>query len=652
MTPAGGACGDAASPRAGGGDEADGLGGLATTERPCAGAPAATSAGATGPAPTDAELRSLLATRDREEELHARALARGLGPGPCPVCGAPLEAAPTPLLMRALVRRPALSCDACGFLAEAAPGDLGWWLVVTLALAASVGGAAAVIRAQQLLDPTARTAALAGGVLLLAGGLWAGWQAQGLGSSQALAGRIQRGWRRRRGEPEEAGPVSGWVSENLEAVVVAVVLALIIRHFVMEAFVIPTGSMAPTLLGDHFEVDCPGCAHRFPLAKNENELTTPGDVQQVTARCPLCDTSVFLDMTPADVHGGNKILVNKFLYRLRPPRRYEVIVFKFPRAPWKNYIKRLVGLPGETLRVLNGDLHVDGALARKPDDVQDAVWIPVHDAAHVRPDRVAPQWRPVRPLDPAMAATVDAAGAVWTVGDGRRLACGPRPGQVEWLEYERPITDHYGYSRDDSSDPQQVPDLRLRARVIAAEGALVRLAVLEQPEGGAPARVVSARLPVGAGRGTFAIEVDGEPQRAISRPALPPGRAVEVGIAYADDRARLLVAGETVLAWDDPFAPTGPTARATVRLGVEGAPATFERPRIDRDIHYVGTWGFDTDPYDGPVEVPEGSYFVMGDNSPNSEDGRAWGFVREGHLIGRAFLVFWPLAPMQVKRIR
>lgn len=610
--------------------------------------------GAGGAGPTDAELEALLAERDREDEARAKALARVLAPGPCPVCDAALDVHPAALPLRPFVRRPLLTCQGCGLFAEVAPNVVGWAAALVLALAAALAGAAAVIRAQQLTDPTARTAALAGGVLLLVGGLWAGWQAQGMGSTQALAARIVRGWRRRRGEPEEVQPITGWVSENLEAVVVAVVLALIIRHFVMEAFVIPTGSMAPTLLGDHFEVDCPSCAYRFPLAKNEGELTTPGDRETVTAHCPLCDDVFSIDETPRDVHGGNKILVNKFLYRLRAPRRYEVIVFKFPKAPWKNYIKRLVGLPGETLEVKNGDLFVNGALARKPDDVQDGVWIPVHDADHARPDPLSPLWRVAPTLDgePMAPATMDEAGAVWGVGDGRRITCAPRQGHAEWLEYQRGIYDHYGYSREDNRDPQRVPDLRVRARVLAATGAQVRLAVLEQPEGGAPERVVSVRVPFGAGEGTFAIEVDGEPQRAVSRPALPAGHPVELGIAYADDRARLLVGGEAVLAWDDPFAPEGVTARSAVRLGVEGAPATFERPRIDRDIHYVGTWGSDTDPSDGPVRVPDGSYFVMGDNSPNSEDGRAWGFVREGHLIGRAFLVFWPLVPMQVKRIR
>ena len=50
--------------------------------------------------------------------------------------------------------------------------------------------------------------------------------------------------------------------------------------------------------------------------------------------------------------------------------------------------------------------------------------------------------------------------------------------------------------------------------------------------------------------------------------------------------------------------------------------------------------------------MPEDSYFVMGDHSPNSEDSRKWGFVRRGHVIGKAFLVFWPVVPWQVKAIR
>lgn len=611
-------------------------------------APDAVTAQPAAPAVPDDELRELLATRDREDAQRARTIARGLTPGPCPVCGDALTHDCGFLFFRPFLRRGGLACQGCGFRAESAPNVAGWTLALLLAIAAAVAGATAVIKAQRLADPTARTAALAGGIMLLGGGLFAGWQAQGLGDTQGTANRIVRGWRRRRGEPDEPPPPSGWVSENLEAVVVAVILALIIRHFAMEAFVIPTGSMAPTLLGDHFEVTCPRCGNAFALSKSEDELTDVGDVQLVTGRCPLCDEVFDASFGSRDVFGGNKILVNKFVYKTRRPRRYEVVVFKFPEEPWKNYIKRLVGLPGDRLRIRNGDLWVDDRLARKPDEVQDAIWIPVHDGLHLPQDRPAP-WQPVPRDGDELTPQPD----VWNVGTGARIACGPRPGEPAWLEYTSAIYDRYGYTREGSSNHvNRVSDLRVTADVTAAAGATVRLAVVESVENERGLRVVAARVPVGD-EGFYAIEVDGEVQSLpVIAPGLVPGRTHEVALSYADDRARIIVDGATVVTWDDPFAPDDVTAGAYVRLGAEGGPVTFERPRIDRDVHYVGAIGARYDPADEEVVVPEGCYFVMGDNSPNSQDGRNWGFVHEGHLIGRAFLVFWPVAPNQVKLIR
>ncbi len=51
--------------------------------------------------------------------------------------------------------------------------------------------------------------------------------------------------------------------------------------------------------------------------------------------------------------------------------------------------------------------------------------------------------------------------------------------------------------------------------------------------------------------------------------------------------------------------------------------------------------------FHGPVTVPEGSYFMLGDNRSMSLDSRAWGFVREKDIIGKALFTFWPLSNMR-----
>ena len=105
--------------------------------------------------------------------------------------------------------------------------------------------------------------------------------------------------------------------EWVESIVVAFILAMVIRTFVIQAFKIPTGSMRSTLLE------------------------------------------------------GDLILVNKFIYgakipftdfnlpALRKPKRSDVVVFIYPENPKKDFIKRLVGSPGETLEIKNGTIYIN-----------------------------------------------------------------------------------------------------------------------------------------------------------------------------------------------------------------------------------------------------------------------------------------------------
>jgi signal peptidase I len=55
-----------------------------------------------------------------------------------------------------------------------------------------------------------------------------------------------------------------------------------------------------------------------------------------------------------------RIFVNKFVYRLEPIERGDIVVFRYPRDPTKSYIKRVVGLAGDRVRIVNGQVYVNG----------------------------------------------------------------------------------------------------------------------------------------------------------------------------------------------------------------------------------------------------------------------------------------------------
>ena len=119
-------------------------------------------------------------------------------------------------------------------------------------------------------------------------------------------------------------PEKGKLRENVEAIIIAIILALLIRTFIVQAFKIPSGSMIPTLLiGDH-------------------------------------------------------ILVSKFIYGVKipflnitvipgaDPKYNDIVVFEFPNDPKKDYIKRVVGLPGDIVEIKNKKVYINQKLVEDP----------------------------------------------------------------------------------------------------------------------------------------------------------------------------------------------------------------------------------------------------------------------------------------------
>src|SRR3954452_10233647 len=94
----------------------------------------------------------------------------------------------------------------------------------------------------------------------------------------------------------------GSVKETIESILIAFILAFIFRAFVVEAFVIPTGSMGPTLMGAHVRLDCPDCGYRFTSNFSASTRNNSGDDTDIptyfnfgrdqTYLCPNCGARI------------------------------------------------------------------------------------------------------------------------------------------------------------------------------------------------------------------------------------------------------------------------------------------------------------------------------------------------------------------------
>lgn len=152
--------------------------------------------------------------------------------------------------------------------------------------------------------------------------------------------------------------------EAIETIVFVVVLVLLLKLFVVEAYVIPTGSMAETLYGYHKQFECPECRHAFAVNCSEEVVPQDGIVKPVRdCVCPNCGyQKQFTPTSPSPGStSGDRVLVHKTWYHIDPPRRWDTVVFKYPEDPQKkhepmNYIKRLWSTGNETIAIHRGEV--------------------------------------------------------------------------------------------------------------------------------------------------------------------------------------------------------------------------------------------------------------------------------------------------------
>jgi len=468
--------------------------------------------------------------------------------------------------------------------------------------------------------------------------------------------------------------------ETIESLVIAFILAFIFRAFVVEAFVIPTGSMADTLRGAHFRLVCPACSYEFnfrfrsngsernEVIPNTKQNTYEGFNHSYIPICPMCGTEI--DNSKRWVSNGDRILVLKYLYQFTEPKRWDVVVFKNPSDPTENYIKRLIGKPGEEVQILDGDVYIDDEIQRKPKHVQDVLWICAYHSDYQIPSELESNRKKEDWDDPFVPQNPNSA---WEFNSATRyfeFAGSETPNLMDFKSDRiKKFTHSFcAYNGQQSYYTAIVSDLKISGLLTpsASQGYLALLL-------GKYDHTYQAKINF---NGQCSIsEVDTRKNSIIREitakkfPALTPGKTIQVSFEVVDHSLRLYLGNEEPL---EHFGPNDPKAWGydfdsqqpqypTIALVGQGSAFQFKRVAIYRDVHYTneqhgpeklkrGTEGL-------PFTLKKNEFFVLGDNSPESFDSRFWnktgkrngkaepyrmGVVPRDYLIGRAFFVYWP----------
>lgn len=513
------------------------------------------------------------------------------------------------------------------------------------------------------------------------------------------------------------------VIETLQSLIVAFVLAMAFRGFVLEGFVIPTGSMAPTLMGAHVRFDSPVTGFEYPF--DAGPLAELGNRLEASRSIELYDPMVSVNYPAfaapvgalrANTRMGDRVLVLKTLYTFFNPDRFDVVVFKNPTDPvgdTQNYIKRLVGLPNERILLVDGDVFAGPAgvelperapiteklagmsVRRKPEHVQRAVWQPVYDSDFVpidvqqfeqrtRRDWPGPPWR--------------APG--WRAEDRVYRWESANPTEITWDGAIRAINDWTAYNiLRGGMTHYPVSDLRIAAAVVA-----------DQPDALATTLTLHARrhlftfsLADGAATIRMAHDEDEAQVREVTAPVDPPapGEAIELEFWHVDQALSIWINGRRIVELTYDWSPTerienafnGRTVEQYARdpqaqmptppqvtWSFRGSPVEMRRLSLDRDLYYrpgrlstndqfrangpyIEGLAAATDP-SAPLRLGPDHFFMLGDNSPASRDGRMWGrphqlvaiqledetpfVVHRRLLLGKAWAVYFPAPlPMQ-----
>jgi signal peptidase I len=380
-----------------------------------------------------------------------------------------------------------------------------------------------------------------------------------------------------------------------------VIAAAVLQTWLVLGWIVPMtvsgSSMAPALLGPHRLYRCPDCRHEFAVGLDQLPL---GDL----AVCPHCGERRATAAARTDQR-GERLAVDRTALAWRAPRRWEVVVFHCPECASDLCVKRVVGLPGETITLDDGDVLVNGQVVRKSLAVQRAVRQLVDgsdDEAEIR----------TFPIGKAVYRT----SSRWRRNDS------------EDLEYHHvhggPITDEFSYNQGAAPPTNRAADVMLTFEArLAGAGQLVLTAANDA--GRCELIADFSRREVGLKLGERSVAKRPLPVAAVER-----GHVVEWTLSLFDRQVLLAIGDDVVLA--EPLERdqlSGGEPGVPLAIGVRGLTGEIRRVAVWRDVYYAVRHSDGRQrgaELNGAVawRLGPGEFFVLGDNAAISDDSRNW----------------------------
>lgn len=376
--------------------------------------------------------------------------------------------------------------------------------------------------------------------------------------------------------------------------------------------------MAPTLLGMHHRIVCQTCGYEFPV---------DGAAGRVGAVCPLCG-EWRNPLRDEPVYAGDRVLVDKAAWAFRSPQRWEIAVLRDPRYADQLVVKRIVGLPGETLRFEPSGISINGQVVHKPLPVLRDMALPVWTS-----DRKTAELPPAWDLEPG-----------WETQAGSLVLDNAPDSPLEWGTFRNwrrqpgdpfnfqpfpPVPDS-GYNQLASLPEFVVSDLYLSAAI-------------EHESRGRFALRWNTHVPqtweVDLATGSWQAKLGEE---VVSSGTVPVPSPFRVESALSEEW-RVWINGNLVETGDLGEAKfTARSASEPFSLGGSGE-LRISEITLAADVSPRPQTGPVSNAYNREVTLGPDEYYVLGDNLSASSDSRKWGklgHIPRSMIYGKSVL-FW-----------